>query len=290
MAKTPHRRKVRGPAVVFTLAMIAIALALAFLPGHLDLFFEDPDQTQINYERHTRLLWYRSGLTLQGTPDYQKLDQRLQQSNLKLGAPIFIRIFKREFKLELWMKRNNKFHLFTTYPICRYSGRLGPKLKQGDRQAPEGVYTVSKGQLNPASRWHRSFNLGFPNRFDKSHGRTGTYLMVHGGCSSAGCYAMTNEGITELWKLVTSALDNGQKRFQVQVFPFRMTRKALSQRKNHQWSSFWQQLKPAYDIFETTKIPPRVKVCRRRYVFEPALKNTTGNSRIVNSCKGVNSS
>ena len=85
---------------------------------------------------------------------------------------------------------------FATYPICLWSGRLGPKLREGDRQAPEGFYTVSAEQLNPNSRWHRSFSLGFPNAFDQAHGRTGSFIMVHGGCPSIGCYAMTDRWST----------------------------------------------------------------------------------------------
>ncbi len=141
---------------------------------------------------------------------------------------MFVRIFKREFELELWMMRDGRFHRFATYPICKWSGQLGPKLATGDHQAPEGFYTVDETQLNPNSRWHRSFNLGFPNAFDKAHGRTGSFLMVHGGCGSVGCYAMTNGVIDEVWKLVTAALRGGQKRFQVQVLPFRLTDEALS--------------------------------------------------------------
>ena len=92
-----------------------------------------------------------------------------RQQGVALGAPVFIRIFKREFELELWMRRDGRFHRFAIYPICRWSGRLGPKLVEGDSQAPEGFYTVDAKALNPASRWHRSFNLGFPNAFDRAH-------------------------------------------------------------------------------------------------------------------------
>ena len=141
-----------------------------------------------------------------------------------------MRVFKREFELELWMKRDDTFHRFAVYPICRWSGRLGPKLAEGDAQAPEGFYTVDAKALNPASRWHRSFNLGFPNAYDRSHQRTGSFLMVHGGCSSIGCYAMTDAVVDEIWRLVTAALGKGQPRFQVQVFPFRMTAENMAQR------------------------------------------------------------
>ena len=115
---------------------------------------------------------------LPGTPDLANLPGRLSAQGLALGAPVFIRIFKREFELELWMRRDGRFQRFAVYPICRWSGRLGPKLEEGDGQAPEGFYTVDAKALNPASRWHRSFNLGFPNAFDRAHARTGS--LRHG--------------------------------------------------------------------------------------------------------------
>ena len=132
-------------------------------------------------------------------------------------------MFKQESELELWMKNGERMALFQTYPICRWSGRLGPKLKIGDKQAPEGFYRIGRAQLNPNSRWHRSFNIGFPNAFDRAHRRTGTYFMVHGGCSSAGCYAMTNAQVDDIYRLVEAALAKGQKAVDMHAFPFRMT-------------------------------------------------------------------
>ena len=138
---------------------------------------------------------------------------------------MFLRIFKLESELEIWMEKDGRYQKFATYPICLWSGRLGPKLREGDRQAPEGFYAVTKEELNPNSRWHRSFSLGFPNAFDRAQGRTGSFIMVHGGCQSVGCFAMTNDVVDEIWRLVTAALDQGQPAFNVQVFPFRMTEK-----------------------------------------------------------------
>jgi murein L,D-transpeptidase YafK len=107
--------------------------------------------------------------------------------NAALGAPIYIRIFKEERELELWVQTpSDTYALFKTYPICNHSGGLGPKLKEGDRQSPEGFYTVTKSALNPNSSYHLSFNLGFPNRFDRSHNRTGSVLMVHATASPLG--------------------------------------------------------------------------------------------------------
>lgn len=218
--------------------------------------------------RADRYLHHLTGRPLRGTPEVARLKQRLAEGGVALGAPVFMRIFKKESELELWLKKNGRYVRFASYPICRWSGRLGPKLKQGDRQAPEGFYTVSRRQLNPNSRWHRSFNLGFPNAFDRAHGRTGSYLMVHGGCSSIGCYAMTNPVIDEIWRLVTSSLANGQSRFHVHVFPFRMTDRNL-RRHQGEWRPFWSDLKTGHDLFERSRLPPVVSVCRGRYTFEP---------------------
>jgi murein L,D-transpeptidase YafK len=235
--------------------------------------------------RHlNRKLHYELGYPLPGTPDLARLDERLKERGLRRGDPIFMRIFKSELTLELWMKRDGRYELFASYPICYWSGRLGPKLKTGDRQAPEGFYTVSRGQLNPNSRWHRSFNLGFPNLFDQAHGRTGSFLMVHGGCSSVGCYAMTNAVITEIWDLINAALDNGQQRFAVHVFPFRLTDARLDAYRNHKWAAFWRELKPGFDAFETTRVPPEVAVCDGKYAVKPASPRTADAPALSNDC------
>jgi murein L,D-transpeptidase YafK len=227
---------------------------------------------------------YSAGETLPGTPDTKQLPARLASQSLQLGAPIFIRIFKREFELEMWMKRDGKFERFATYPICMWSGKLGPKMKQGDRQAPEGFYTVDSSQLNPNSQYHRSFNLGFPNTFDRAHGRTGSLLMVHGDCRSIGCYAMTDGVIDEVWSLLTAALGAGQKRVQVQVFPFRMTEANMSRHAANSDIGFWRQLKTGHDAFERDHVPPVVSVCGGRYTFRPATGVSDGSAPIDVSC------
>ena len=229
----------------------------------------DRDGLRIEAERLRRLAYAATGAPLPGTPDLAALDSRLAAHGIALGAPVLVRIFKLEFELELWMKRGDRFHLFATYPICRWSGALGPKLREGDWQAPEGFYTVDAKALNPHSRWHRAFNLGFPNGLDQAHGRTGSYLMVHGGCSSIGCYAMTDPVIDEVWRLVTAALKGGQRRFHVHIFPFRLTEENLANRTDRPWAGFWRDLKPGYDLFEKTQLPPRISICQGRYVVSP---------------------
>ena len=228
------------------------------------------DRAAIHYTRWQNNWYYRDGLPLPGTPDLAKFDERLKAQGVTLGAPVFLRIFKLESELEIWMQKDGRYRKFATYPICLWSGRVGPKLREGDRQAPEGFYAVTKEELNPNSRWHRSFSLGFPNAFDRALGRTGSFIMVHGGCQSVGCFAMTNNVVDEIWRLVTAALDQGQPAFNVQVFPFRMTEKNLAARKGDQWSPFWADLKKGYDAFERTHLPPMVSVCEGRYVISEA--------------------
>jgi len=191
-------------------------------------------------------------------------------------APIFIRIFKEESELEIWKQRDDgRFYHFKTYPICNWSGALGPKLKQGDKQAPEGFYSVARHQMNPNSSFHVSFNLGYPNDFDKAHARTGDFLMVHGKCRSAGCYAMTDALMEEIYALAREAFEGGQERFHVHAFPFRMTDANMERHKKHRWYRFWTMLKPGYDHFEEHRLPPNVAVCSRRYVVNVELPDGT---------------
>lgn len=266
------------------LAMAVIALAAA-AGAFVVMRTPSLEPKAIGLKRAVHRFIYSWGFDLPGTPDIDHLDERLSTAGLTRGTPIFIRIFKREFELELWMQKNGKFERFAAYPICRWSGTLGPKLKTGDAQAPEGFYTVDASQLNPQSRWHRSFNLGFPNAFDRAHGRTGAFLMVHGGCGSIGCYAMTNAVIDEIWQLVESALRRGQKRFQVQVLPFRLSEAELAAHADHPSAAFWRDLKPGYDLFESERIPPRIKVCQGRYVAQSGTSLPDGSAPIETGCK-----
>lgn len=248
----------------------------------------EAERARIGFERYWRSNFSKLGLTLPGTPDLDNLDKRLAQHGLKTGNPVFMRIFKREFELELWMMRDGRFYRFATYPICKWSGELGPKIKQGDRQAPEGFYSVDAKALNPNSAWHRSFNLGFPNAYDRSLARTGSFLMVHGGCGSIGCYAMTNPVIDEIWTLVTAALNGGQQRFQVQVFPFRMTENNLERYAGQRSIAFWSDLKPGYELFEANHVPPKVSVCGKRYAFQPGGDGYDGSAPIDAACPAEN--
>ncbi len=185
------------------------------------------------------------------------------------GSAIFIRIFKAEAELEVWGKApaSDQFALLRSFPICAFSGALGPKLREGDRQSPEGFYRVRLGSLNPNSSYHLSFNLGYPNAYDRAHGRTGSYLMVHGNCVSIGCYAMTDGGIDEIYAMVETALNAGQDAVSVHIFPFRMSAANMATNSDSAWMAYWRNLKTGYDLFETTKKVPDVRVEGLDYVF-----------------------
>jgi murein L,D-transpeptidase YafK len=197
------------------------------------------------------------------------LKAEMSRKSMSPSAPILVRIFKQESELEIWKRgRNGTFALLKTYPMCRWSGKLGPKKQTGDRQAPEGFYHVSAGMLNPKSQYYLSFNLGYPNRLESALGYTGEALMVHGACSSSGCYALTDEGVAEIYAVAREALRGGQGSFQVQAFPFRMTPENMAKNRNDPNFAFWSDLKQGYDIFEVTRRQPKVSHCGGRYVFD----------------------
>ncbi len=196
-----------------------------------------------------------------------KLTQELAKKGLAYGSPIFIRIFKQSHELEVWVKKAKTFHHFKTYKICKYSGELGAKTKEGDKQAPEGFYFVTPNQLNPNSRYHLSFNLGYPNAYERAKGYTGSALMVHGKCVSIGCYAMTDSYINEIYALAQSALEHGQPFFRVHALPFRLEDSQLEQYKDNRWYDFWKNLQQGYKYFQQHKIPPNVTVQDGRYSF-----------------------
>jgi murein L,D-transpeptidase YafK len=205
-------------------------------------------------------------------------------ARFNMGAPAYVRIFKKEGELELWLKVNGRYSLYRTFPICKWSGRLGPKVKEADYQSPEGFYSVSTRQLNPHSNYHLAFNVGYPNAFDRQNGHTGGLVMVHGNCKSVGCFAMTDKGIDEIYGFVAAALSAGQHEVPVHIFPFRMTDAAIahetgggggflsffstdSGNNSAQWAGFWRNLKEGYDMFHETGEPPVAFACGDHYAF-----------------------
>lgn len=191
------------------------------------------------------------------------------------GQGTMVRIFKESNELEIWKQTaSGSYKFFKTYEICAYSGTYGPKIKEGDRQAPEGIYNITPGLMNPNSSYYLSFDTGFPNKFDRAHGRTGSDLMVHGDCSSRGCYSMTDEAIAEIYSIMRETFAGGNPVVQMQIFPFRMTPKKLAMYSTNPNIDFWMNIKEGYDRFELSKTPPAWDVCEKKYVFE--LKGPNG--------------
>jgi murein L,D-transpeptidase YafK len=204
-------------------------------------------------------------------PIPEKLVAEMQQKDMDPQSPMLVRLFKQEAELEVWKQdRSGQFALLKTYPICRWSGDLGPKVKEGDRQAPEGFYNITPAQMNPQSAYYLSFNTGYPNAYDRSLGHTGSQLMVHGDCSSRGCYAMTDEQISEIYTLGRESFFGGQRAFQFQAYPFRMTPINMAKHRNNPNMPFWKMIKEGNDHFEVTHQEPKVEFCEKRYVFDPA--------------------
>jgi murein L,D-transpeptidase YafK len=243
------------------------ALMLPAVAAHavsIELKDEAPDR--IERQRTAAM----GNLPLPGTPDIAKFAERLAAKGMKPGLPVYLRIFKSQSELEVWMEKDGTYQLFDTYPICHWSGTLGPKTAEGDKQTPEGFYTVTSRQLHRMGRWHQALNLGFPNAYDESLKRDGSYILVHGGCSSVGCFAMTNPVIEEIFTLTSAALKAGQRHVPVHVFPFRMKESTLAKYEDSEWHQFWTDLKAGYDSFERTKRPPQVTVCKGRYLVQDA--------------------
>ncbi|MEP7239828.1 MAG: murein L,D-transpeptidase family protein [Devosia sp.] len=202
-------------------------------------------------------------------PLKQSLVSRLSVIGSSPGAPMMVRIFKQSNEFEVWKGTpSGRYALVKTYDICAWSGTLGPKVKEGDRQAPEGFYTITPGLMNPNSNYYLAFNTGFPNKFDRAWGRTGANLMVHGDCSSAGCYSMTDESVAEIFALARESFRGGNTSIQLEIYPFRMTPKNLALVASNPNMPFWMNLKEGYDRFDIAKKPPGWDVCDKKYVFD----------------------
>ncbi len=218
-------------------------------------------------------------------PINNRLKTKMAFKGMEESSPIMMRIFKQENELEVWKEtKSGKYGLLETYEICAWSGELGPKFREGDRQAPEGFYAVNQYLMNPYSNYHLAFNLGFPNKFDTAKNRTGSHLMVHGECTSRGCYAMENEPIESIYALAREALKGGQQSFQVQAYPFHMTAKNLAPHYESEHLDFWKNIKEGYDQFNITKKPPKVDVCGGKYVFNATPKNSNQAFSAYNAC------
>lgn len=208
-----------------------------------------------------------------------KLVAEMEAKGMNRTSPILVRAYKQEGELEIWKQTSGgKYALLKSYPVCRWSGQLGPKRDEGDRQVPEGFYSVSASQLNPNSQFYLSYDVGYPNSYDRALGRSGGDIMVHGSCSSRGCFAMTDEQVAEIYAITREALQGGQPSFQFQSLPFRMTAENLARHRKNPNIAFWKNLKEGADTFEVTKKPVDVAVCNSRYSF---------NGQGAESCGGT---
>lgn len=229
---------------------------------------------------------YRSARAMAPVP--AKTLALMSDQGMEPGTPILMRAFKKESEIEVWKQgRDGKYALLKTYPICRWSGQLGPKIREGDRQAPEGFYEVTAAAMNPNSSLFLSFNIGFPNAFDRAHNRTGSHLMVHGACSSQGCFAMTDEAISEVYAITREAFAAGQHSFQFQSYPFRMTPENMAKHRADLHIAFWKNLKEGSDIFEVSRQTPQWSVAKGRYAFEsdPAVAADVAAKRALDDRK-----
>ncbi len=264
----------------FRMALVTTLVMLPFAAEAVTIELKDVAPDRVERQRK----FVEGSLPLPETPDLSRLDERLTKFGAATGSPLLLRIFKAESQLEVWMRKGDSFEHFATYPICHWSGTLGPKIKEGDKQTPEGFYTVTQRQLHRIGRHPRSLNLGFPNAFDKSQSRTGSYILVHGACSSVGCFAMTNAVIEEIYGLTSAAIKAGQANVPVHVFPFRMTEANFEKHKSSPWIDFWTNLKQGHDAFESTRRAPRVSVCNNRYEFADPAPGEGGETSPLAVC------
>lgn len=203
-----------------------------------------------------------------------------------LGSSVYIQIFKEERTLELYARLQGEYRLLQSYRICNFSGGLGPKRREGDFKSPEGFYSIDMQHLKPDSKFYRAINIGFPNDFDKSQGYSGKYLMIHGGCQSIGCYAMTDAYMDEIFNYVKMAFINGQSKVDISIYPFRMTEQNMQRHRNSTYINFWRQLQPGYTYFAKNRMPPPVGVINGQYVINrPLISSTPASEYALSQAK-----
>lgn len=187
----------------------------------------------------------------------------LAKNDIQLDSVnIFIRAFKQDKVLELWAKNTSdeKYKLVTTYDICKSSGTIGPKRREGDGQVPEGVYYIDR--FNPKSSYHLSLGINYPNEYDKIHAdkdTPGSDIFIHGACVTVGCLPMTDDKVKEIYLFAEFAKRSGQEKIPVHIFPFHLTEENIS-KGDSKYLEFWRNLKGGYDYFEKNYTVSSVKV------------------------------
>ena len=199
---------------------------------------------------------------------WPRMEKELKTGGFKTGNAIFIRIFKEEHLLEIWIKDHDKYRLFKTYPVCYFSGGPGTKTRMNDGKSPEGFYTIAPRQLNPVSHYHLAINIGYPNQLEKIKGYTGSDIMIHGQCVSIGCYAMTDPLIEEIYTLVYKTFEAGYTVIPLHIFPFKPNTDHMKRYAGSGEFNYWSNIKTGYDLFERKRIPPAVSVVNKRYAFK----------------------
>lgn len=217
--------------------------------------------------------YYSATLEFERKKNFSNLKYDMAIKGLEMGTPLYVRAFKSEMEMEIWGydPHSRDYKLFKTYPICQKSGTLGPKTKEGDLQTPEGFYYVTHERMNPNSQYYLSFNVGYPNEFDRAHGSTGSALMVHGNCVSEGCLAMTDKNIGEIYVIIEESFKSGTTIVPIHLFPFRMSEQNMALRTDSEWLPFWNQLKVGYDYFEAYHLPPIMAVQNGNYVLNTQM-------------------
>jgi murein L,D-transpeptidase YafK len=196
----------------------------------------------------------------------EKLEKAVLDFGAKPGSEIFLRAFKREKRLELWMKKDSVFQLFRSYPICYVPGKLGPKRREGDLQVPEGAYFIDR--FNPKSNFHLSLRVNYPNEADlhfSDKEKPGGEIYIHGACVSVGCIPIKNPNIEEVYLLALDAMTGEQEQIPVHIFPCRLDDVNLQNLIDDDFFNaanrrFWENLQPVYEFFEQKRVVPKVEV------------------------------
>lgn len=213
------------------------------------------------------------------------LTEEFAARGLKLGSPVFLRVYKQSSKMEVWVAQGPRYALFKTYRICRWSGGLGPKMFEGDRQSPEGLYHITAEDLIVNPRWHRAMNINYPNRFDVVNGRGGSGILIHGKCGSVGCFAIQDNNVEEVYEAVRAALQNGQVSIPVLALPFSFATYAPAVEDTLRLNEFWSDLRRADILFNRDRIPPTAWVCDGRYYFADRRGDSHRHAVHLPGCK-----